>query len=585
MMRSKQLICFASFVLMLSVIAGTPPVSSAQIIDSVVRGGSSPHTPPVIAPNPLDEDELCFVDRTHQYNDIPIDLLGAEYVMVANNDKTQADYSLEITLFRTTVLYLFLDNRLGHYDFPGHDPFLDPDLLAAGMGWVYDMGFIDTGQNIGIDEEGDGDIDQWSSVYIMDLPHTLDLAGSTFTLLQQNDATNPGVRNMYGFAALPTLCCIPRLPPNGAVDVPLDTNLSWVHGDGAVQEEVYFGTDPNALPLVDIILNLPQFPPLYDPPGDLIASTTYYWQIVEVNGIDRFEGDVWEFTTIRGQAQPEYPVDGALIQGDDYPFPPATPTHIFTPLVFIPGPTAVKHTGYFSDDYAEVAGRVQDANLGPPPYLPYAIFGTTYYVGIPHFPPANDTLVRGQKYYWTVDETDALGNKFAGVIWEFAIHDFCAFAPTPVDGANDVDPNVLLSWWPGFDVQEHDVYMGTSWEDVNNAVYNFMTLPPEFVTTTAEPNSMVTGLPKGIKQYWRVDQVSGRFPPISPGTVYKGPVWEFTTTPPDLNNDGFINFKDYAIPSNYWKQTGPNLPGDFHKDDVIDYKDLRILMEHWLWNL
>ena len=77
-MRTKQLFCFAWFVLVLSVVAGTIGVSSAQIIEAVVRGGSSISIPPEIAPNPLDEDELCFVDRVHRYKAIPIDLLGAE---------------------------------------------------------------------------------------------------------------------------------------------------------------------------------------------------------------------------------------------------------------------------------------------------------------------------------------------------------------------------------------------------------------------------------------------------------------------------------------------------------------------------
>ena len=86
----------------------------AQIITSVTRGGSSTNTPPQIAPNPLLEDALSFVDRQHEYNAIPMPLLVAQYVMVANSDKTQADYSLDVTLSQNAMLYLFLDNRLGH---------------------------------------------------------------------------------------------------------------------------------------------------------------------------------------------------------------------------------------------------------------------------------------------------------------------------------------------------------------------------------------------------------------------------------------------------------------------------------------
>ena len=40
----------------------------AAIINSVSSGGTSENTPPVIAPNSLNEDELCYVDSLHDYN-------------------------------------------------------------------------------------------------------------------------------------------------------------------------------------------------------------------------------------------------------------------------------------------------------------------------------------------------------------------------------------------------------------------------------------------------------------------------------------------------------------------------------------
>jgi len=195
----------------------------AAVITSVSRGGTSTNDPPIIAPNSLNEDELCYVDRTHKYSSVPTTLIGAEYVMVSNSDKSQADYSLQVGLAGLAKLYLFLDNRLGHYDNPGHDPFLNPDLWAAGMGWVYDMGFRDTGQDIGIDEAGDGNIDQWSSVYDLEVP-----AGGIVVLLQQNDATNPGNRNMYGVAALERPLFAPFWSPPG-IRIPLvPQTFSWI---------------------------------------------------------------------------------------------------------------------------------------------------------------------------------------------------------------------------------------------------------------------------------------------------------------------------------------------------------------------
>jgi len=225
------------------------------------------------------------------------------------------------------------------------------------------------------------------------------------------------------------------------------------------------------------------------------------------------------------------PADGAVIPGEPYPEPPEPPTHVYTTLFFEPGVTAVKHTGYFSEDYSKVAGRDQDANLGPPPYPHWPQYETTFWVGFPLVPPANDTLVRGKWYYWAVDETDDLGNIYSGDIWNFFIRTYKASLPNPPDEAVIVETDVLLSWSEGFEVEEHDVYFGTNFDDVNNASSGpFDPDPPlEYLGTVTEPSFMITGLSENTTYYWRVDEVSGRLPPPLPGgTIYKGDVWAFT---------------------------------------------------------
>jgi hypothetical protein len=388
----------------------------------------------------------------------------------------------------------------------------------------------------------------------------------------------------------------PPSPYPGAVDVPVDANLSWPRGDNTIQDEVYFGTDPCManLPKVATILSS-VFPPLYDPPTDLIASTTYYWYIVETGGnmvqcipVPDFP---WYFTTVRGQAQPEYPFDGALFPGDTYPAPPSAPTHIYTPLDFTPGATAVSFTGYFSNDYAKVESRAQDAYLGQPPF---SIMPHRFYVGLPPGivpgDPYTDTLLRSTMYYWTVDSNDAFNNVFPGDIWEFGILDWYAFAPSPADGAINVDPNVLLSWKPGFGVTVHDIYMGTSSEDVNNAFYDALNPPhssPELVATRVDPNYQCSNLLLYTEHFWRVDEVSNRYPPpIGDGIYYKGDVWSFKTTllglNYDFNNDGLINFIDYAILANDWNCTGTGFSGDINNDGTVDFRDLTIITDQWM---
>ncbi len=101
--------------------------------------------------------------------------------------------------------------------------------------------------------------------------------------------------------------------------------------------------------------------------------------------------------------------------------------------------------------------------------------------------------------------------------------------PNPPDGAVDVSRDTVLSWAPGGYTDKHDVYLGTSFDDVNDA------------TSTLDLNGAYRGrqdpnfypaagtirLDIGQTYYWRVDQVTA--PPE--GTIYKGNVWRFTVEP------------------------------------------------------
>ncbi|MHC4544896.1 MAG: GLUG motif-containing protein [Planctomycetota bacterium] len=312
-------------------------------------------------------------------------------------------------------------------------------------------------------------------------------------------------------------------PADGATGVDIAADLSWKPGDRAALHEVYFGSDPCALPLV---ATQPRGQESYDPPGDLIPSTTYYWCIDEVGTYGTVTGTVWSFTTIPGKAHTPNPADGAVIPGGEYEYPPGSGNwYIYTHLIFDPGPTAVNHTGYFSEDYNDVANRVQDANLGPPPFS-YQGWEYVYLVGNPEVPPAKDSLVRGMTYYWCVDEADADGHTFQGDIWEFTIQGFYAFAPSPPNDAMWVDPNVVLSWGEGYGVQKHDIYLGTIWEDVNKADTDDIT--GIYRGFESNPQYQCADLEYLTTYYWRIDEVNGRLP-WCPGTIYKGDVWTFTT--------------------------------------------------------
>jgi ankyrin repeat protein/beta-lactamase regulating signal transducer with metallopeptidase domain len=181
------------------VLTARAKISSAQVITSVERHNSS-RTRPEIA-GPLQDGAVAFTDREHKYQSIPPSLTGAQYIKVANDDKYTQKYELDLSLSQPTILYLFLDNRLGNglqYNSDGAQ--LDPDLNKAGMGWVTKLGFVDTGLDVVIKEVGAGLSKRWVSVY------TKDVSAGKITLFEQYDISDAGLRsghasrNMYGVA-------------------------------------------------------------------------------------------------------------------------------------------------------------------------------------------------------------------------------------------------------------------------------------------------------------------------------------------------------------------------------------------------
>jgi hypothetical protein len=93
-------------------------------------------------------------------------------------------------------------------------------------------------------------------------------------------------------------------PADGAVDVKPSVVLKWNAGAVAASHDVYFGAD------ADAVKNATKASPEYKgpkalgeesyAPGNLTLSTTYYWRIDEVNGVNPnspWAGNVWSFTT------------------------------------------------------------------------------------------------------------------------------------------------------------------------------------------------------------------------------------------------------------------------------------------------
>jgi hypothetical protein len=102
-----------------------------------------------------------------------------------------------------------------------------------------------------------------------------------------------------------------------------------------------------------------------------------------------------------------------------------------------------------------------------------------------------------------------------------------AVNPIPAHAATDVPRDVKLSWKPGIYADKHDVYLGTNFNDVNDA--SRANPLGVLVSQNQDPNSYSPATVMQWKQtyYWRVDEVNA--PPDY--TVYKGDIWSFTTEP------------------------------------------------------
>jgi len=93
-----------------------------------------------IVPRGFGEDVRAYVDRTFEWNGIdasgmPEFLIGADYIMMFNDDKKNEELEITVTLAQPAIVYVLIDNRTPV-----------PSWLAES--------FVDTGLEIGMDEDG-----------------------------------------------------------------------------------------------------------------------------------------------------------------------------------------------------------------------------------------------------------------------------------------------------------------------------------------------------------------------------------------------------------------------------------------------
>jgi len=107
-----------------------------------------------------------------------------------------------------------------------------------------------------------------------------------------------------------------------------------------------------------------------------------------------------------------------------------------------------------------------------------------------------------------------------------------ASKPYPADGAEYGHEYVYLSWTPGIGAVEHDVYFGTSFDDVNDATASEPPVDPYKGRQTDTSYGVTAALVPGTTYYWRIDEVND----LDPESPYKGRVWSFWLRPLEATN-------------------------------------------------
>jgi len=99
--------------------------------------------------------------------------------------------------------------------------------------------------------------------------------------------------------------------------------------------------------------------------------------------------------------------------------------------------------------------------------------------------------------------------------------------PSPADGETHPRTSVRLDWSAGESAVSHDVYLGESFDDVNDGTegtFHGNQNSTSFVAGLAG-YAYPQGLVPGTRYYWRIDEIG------ADGTIHKGDAWSFLIPP------------------------------------------------------
>jgi len=175
-------------------------------------------------------------------------------------------------------------------------------------------------------------------------------------------------------------------------------------------------------------------------------------------------------------------------------------------LEWLAGDDVVVHYVYFAESLDELSAA--DAVIAMQASL--STDAITGYAG---------GLTPGQTYYWRVDEVGADGAVYTGEVWSFMVQPLKAWNPSPANGSINLMTDTTLSWAAGTGALFHTLYIGESFDDVNDATEGGVQSPETVYVPELEEDKTY---------YWRVDEFSAASG--IPETI-KGDVWTFSMVP------------------------------------------------------
>lgn len=144
----------------------------------------------------------AYLDRTHQWVNVPAALEGGHYLQLRQGDRNSEFLGVSFDADPGSTVFVLVDNRVGD-GIGGTNPVPGSDNppVASALPWLASNGFLDSGLDVGSDENAPTSpgINETYSVFFKQVPVDAEVPATSFTLgtMDGVGASPPG-RGVYG---------------------------------------------------------------------------------------------------------------------------------------------------------------------------------------------------------------------------------------------------------------------------------------------------------------------------------------------------------------------------------------------------